>query len=212
MCGRYGLTTEYEKLPSILKKNLPKGFEKNYSIQQLIKPSSPVIVLKNEGKISTSLMLWGFISEWAKDPFDTSRPRPINARAETIEQKNLFKGSWKHKRCLLPATFFLEKGHYIRKKNYGTFWLGGIWNKWMNAEGSEIETCCILTTKANKLIQPLHGRMPVIIPNGLEEKWIEPVKNIEELREIKPFLNGWNSDDWLSEPTNPPIQSQMCLF
>ena len=33
-------------------------------------------------------MTWGFISPWAKDPFDKKRPRPFNARSETVEEKN----------------------------------------------------------------------------------------------------------------------------
>ena len=81
MCGRYELKTEFKKLPSVLKKHLPIGFEKNYAQQKLIKPADPVLVLKSEGKTCTSLMLWGFVSEWAKDPFDASRPRPFNAKA-----------------------------------------------------------------------------------------------------------------------------------
>ena len=65
MCGGYELTTEFKKLPSVLKNDLPKGFKENYSQQKLIRPTDPGIVLKNEGRASTSLMLWGFISEWS---------------------------------------------------------------------------------------------------------------------------------------------------
>ena len=74
-------------------------------------------------------MSWGFISPWEKYPFDKSKPRPFNARLETVEERKLFKGSWRHKRCLIPATGFFEKGFLIRKKNYATFWLGGIWSR-----------------------------------------------------------------------------------
>ena len=63
MCGRFELKAEFEKLPSLLKKDVPKGLEEKYTEQSLIKPNDPVLVLKNEGKTSTSIMLWGFISE-----------------------------------------------------------------------------------------------------------------------------------------------------
>ncbi len=89
MCGRYELTTEFKNLPLVLKRELPKGFKENYAQQKSIRPTDPVIVLKNEGKPSTSLMLWGFISEWAKDPFTPSRPKPFNARAETVSEKKI---------------------------------------------------------------------------------------------------------------------------
>ena len=212
MCGRYELKTSFKNLPPILKNDLPKGFEKKYAQQELIRPTDPVLVLKNEGRTTTSLMLWGFISEWAKDPFDASRPKPFNARAETVGEKKLFKGSWRHKRCVLPASGFFEKGHRIRKKDSQPFWLAGIWNRWMSPEGSELETCCVLTTEPNELIRPLHNRMPVIIPNGLEEDWIAPVKNLAELKALEPMLYGLPSNEWIIEPIIKPNSFQISLF
>ncbi len=212
MCGRYELKTEFEKLPKILKRDLPKYFEKSYAPQALIRPTDPVLVLKNEGKTSTCLMLWGFVSEWAKNPLDPLISRPFNARAETVEEKKIFQGSWRHRRCALPASGFYEKGHRISRKDGQTFWIAGIWNKWMNHEGSELETCCVLTTKPNSLIKPLHNRMPVIIPNGLEEEWVAPVKDKYELRELKTLLDGWSPHEWVAEPTKRPPTSQMSLF
>ena len=79
--------------------------------------------------METTFMYWGFISPWAKDPFEKSQPRPFNARSETVNKKKLFQGSWRHKRCLIPASGFFEKGFRIRKTNYATFWLGGIWSR-----------------------------------------------------------------------------------
>ncbi len=212
MCARYELTTEFEKLPSVLKKDLPKGFEEKYAQQKLVRPTDPVLVLKNEGKTSTSLMLWGFISEWAKDPFAPSKPRPFNARAETVGEKKLFKGSWRNKRCLLPASGFFEKGHRISRKDSQPFWLGGIWNRWMSPEGSELESCCVLTTESNELMKPLHTRMPVVIPNGLEEDWIAPIKNGPELKALEPMLSGWSPNEWIAEPISKAATTQTSLF
>ena len=103
MCGRFELTTNFENLPKILKQDYPRGLETKYETQNLIRPTDPVLVVKNEGKIKTTFMSWGFISPWAKDPFEKKRPRPFNARSDTVEEKKLFSGSWKHKRCLIPA-------------------------------------------------------------------------------------------------------------
>ncbi len=212
MCGRYELTTEFKNLQSVLKKDLPKRFKENYAKQKLIRPTDPVLVLKNEGKTSTSLMLWGFVSEWAKDPFNPSRPRPFNARAETVGEKKLFRGSWRHKRCVLPASGFYEKGHRISRKDSRPFWLGGIWNRWMSPEGSELETCCVLTINSNELIRPLHNRMPVIIPDELEEDWMASVKDLSELKALEPMLSEWRPDDWIAEPIVKPATFQMALF
>ncbi|KGG15584.1 MULTISPECIES: SOS response-associated peptidase [unclassified Prochlorococcus] len=211
MCGRYKLTTEFKELPTILKKNLPKGFEQNYAKQELIRPSDPVLVVKNEGKISSALMIWGYISEWAKSPFEENIPRPFNARSETVSEKKIFRSSWRYKRCLIPANGFFEKDFIISRKDLKTFWLGGIWSRWMSSDGSELESCCVLTTQSNELIKPLHHRMPVIIPNGLEADWLVSVKDLFELRALEPMLGIWSSAEWKIDKKDRPT-SQMELF
>ena len=88
MCGRFELKTKFEKLPKVLKQDYPSALDSKYETQSLIRPNDPVLVIKNEGRIKTTFMTWGFISPWAKDPFEKERPRPFNARSETVEEKN----------------------------------------------------------------------------------------------------------------------------
>ena len=212
MCGRYQLINDFINLPDLLKKDMPRGLSQKYEPQVLIKPGSPILVLKNEGKTQTSIMLWGFISEWSKDPFDNTRPKPFNARSESVEEKKLFRASWKHKRCLIPASGFLEKGHLISRKDSQTFWLAGLWNRWMSQEGSELESCCVLTTEPNELVKQFHNRMPVIIPNGLEEEWIASVKNAQDLKALKPLMTKWDPKEWEAEPINKPNANQLSFL
>ena len=212
MCGKFELTTNFENLPNILKQDYPIGLDTKYEAQNLIRPTDPVLVIKNEGRIKTTFMSWGFISPWAKDPFDKKRPRPFNARSETVEEKKLFKGSWEHKRCLIPANGFFEKKYRIRKDNYETFWLGGIWSKWSSPDGAELESCCILTTEPNALVKTLHYRMPVVVPNGYEEQWTEQVKDADELKGLLPIMMGWSPDGWVVEKVDRESTNQMSLF
>ena len=212
MCGRFELNTKFDKLPKVLKQDYPIGLDSKYEIQNLIRPTDPVLVVKNEGKMKTTFMYWGFIPPWAKDPFDKNRPRPFNARSETLEEKKLFSGSWKHKRCLIPANGFLEKKYRIRKENNETFWLGGIWSKWTSSDGSQIESCCVLTTKPNELIKPIHHRMPVVVPNGYEEKWTAQVKDSYELKGLTSIMMGWSPEGWLYEEVNKRKIEQINLF
>ena len=212
MCGKFQLTTNFENLPKILKWNYPSGLDTKYEIQNLIRPTDPVLVIKNEGKIKTTFMRWGFISPWAKDPLDKEISRPFNARSETIEEKKLFSGSWKHRRCLIPANGYFEKKYRIRKENYKTFWLGGIWSKWSSPNGNQIESCCILTTAPNSLVKPLHNRMPVVVPDGYEEQWTEQVKDADELKDLLPIKMGWSPNEWLVEEVNKNPTDQLSLF
>ena len=212
MCGRFELRTKFDKLPKILKKDYPNGLNTKYETQNLIRPNDPVLVIKNEGKIQTTFMSWGLISSWAKNPFEKGIPRPFNARSETIQEKKLFRGSWKYKRCLIPASGFFEKKYRIRKENYETFWLGGIWSKWSSSDGAELESCCVLTTEPNDLVKPFHNRMPVVVPDGYEEQWTEHVKDADELKGLLPIMMGWSSSGWIIEEVNKKDTNQMNLF
>ena len=212
MCRRFELRAKFNTLPKALKQDYPPRLSSKYEIQTQINPLDPVLVIKNEGKMKTTFMSWGFISPWAKNPFDKSLQRPYNARSETVWGKKLFQDSWRNKRCLIPATGFIEKGYRIRKKDYATFWLGGIWSRWTSPDGTELESCCILTTDPNNLIKPLHHRMPVVIPEGIEEQWTENIKDNDDLKRLLPIMRAWSPEDWLIEELNKSPTFQMSLF
>ena len=130
---------------------------------------------------------------WLKDT--RGKSRPINARSETVSQKPFFRSPWRHHRCLLPADGFYEwrpppegEGHgpkgkkqpyWIRRQDGAPFWLGGLWDHWIGPDGSELQTCCILTTTPNALLRPIHDRMPVVINDGWEEAWLLPEASTE---------------------------------
>ena len=123
MCSRFELNCKFENLPKVLKDNHPINLKIKYESQNLLLPNDPVLVIKNEGKMKTTFMNWGFISPWSISPSERSHPRPYNARSETILQNKLFKTSWRYKRCLIPATGFIEKGIRFRKKDSKIFGL-----------------------------------------------------------------------------------------
>ena len=91
MCGRFELKTKFDKLPDILKRDFPNNLESIYQSKNLIRPNDPILVIKDEGKIKTTYIKWGFIPIWSKDPFDKSNLKPFNARLETIKEKNYLK-------------------------------------------------------------------------------------------------------------------------
>ena len=148
---------------------------------------------REHGEDRLSHMLWGLLPGWVKDPLQA--PRPINARAETIAEKASFRGPWRHHRCLLPSTGFFEKGHLIQRKDRQLFWLAGVWDRWIGPDGSEVETCCVITTQPNSLVAPLHDRMPVIIPEGLESIWLEPGDGAHR-RALEPMLTPAPAEPW----------------
>ena len=198
MCGRYSLTSRLEPLRLRLAAALPSGLSQHYAPRELIRPGEPVLALRQEhGRQEVALLLWGLLPDWVKDPL--AAPRPFNARSETVAEKASFRGAWRHRRCLLPADAFLEKGYRILRCDRDPFWLAGLWERWIGPDGSEVESCCVLTTAPNSLVAPLHNRMPVIVPDGLEQAWLEP-KDGPGLRALEPLLQGWDPQGWRAEP------------
>ena len=197
MCGRYCLDTPRAELQQLLFSWLrpeDSAWLEHYAPRELIRPHEPVLAVRREhGEDHLSHMLWGLLPGWVKDPLQA--PRPINARAETIAEKASFRGPWRHHRCLLPSSGFFEKGHLIQRKDRQLFWLAGVWDRWIGPDGSEVETCCVITTQPNSLVAPLHDRMPVIIPEGLESIWLEPGDGAHR-RALEPMLTPAPAEPW----------------
>ena len=60
---------------------------------------------------------------------------------------------------------------------------------WTSPEEKTFCTCIITTTSANELLEPIHDRMPVIIPRDKEDLWLNPDEQDEDvlLGLLKPY-------------------------
>ena len=208
MCGRYTLETPSDVLRERLHPWLSQddeGWLAYYTPRFLIRPSEPVLVLRRDhGRNQLVHMLWGLLPSWVRDP--NRGARPINARAETLTEKPSFRGPWRHHRCLLPSSGYLEKNNLIRRDDGDLFWLAGLWDRWVGADGSEVETCCVITTAANTLLAPIHDRMPVVIPAGLEDAWLEPGDHVHR-RNLQPMMDPGSPEGWSRIRLGQPLMS-----
>lgn len=177
MCSRYSLTSPPEAVRAYFGYTTEADFPPRYNIA----PTQPVAIVRNDlkGQREFALVRWGLIPSWVKDPRDISTM--INARSETAAEKPSFRGGMRHRRCLVPTDGFYEwtgaagakQPHLIRPKRQGPFAMAGIWEHWLGADGSEIETMAILTTAANATMAPIHDRMPVLIDPQQFDLWLE---------------------------------------
>jgi len=178
MCGRFTLQIPPELLAEIFGLTEIPVYPSRYNIAPTQKVLAIRTVADNEHRELVSLK-WGLIPSWAKDP--SIGNRMINARAETVHEKPAFRNAIKHHRCIVPASGFFEWLHegstakplYVRLKNGSPMCFAGIWEHWKSPEGEIVESCSILTTKSNKLIEPLHERMPVILHQQEFSLWLD---------------------------------------
>ena len=172
MCGRYTL---HSKLKDILDKTAAVA-NTDISNSYNITPSSTIPVVRHQDKRELVNCHWGLIPHWTKD----KKYKPINARAETINEKPFFRDAFKKKRCLIPGNGFYEwqgsKGHkqpyYIKLQDEEIFAFAGLWERW-ESNDQIIESCTIITTEANETMAPIHHRMPVIINSSDYDQWLE---------------------------------------
>lgn len=105
--------------------------------------TQPVVRLNRDtGKREFALMRWGLVPYWAKDAkvgYTT-----INARAEEVATKPLYREAFKRRRCLIPADAFYEwQQTGAKTKQPFAFGLAsgepyafaGLWERWKRKDG-----------------------------------------------------------------------------
>lgn len=195
MCGRFSLqaTAEEVELFFNLDEVDPRLIVPRYNIS----PTQPIAVIRNDpGKSQRELiaMRWGLWPAWLKDR--AKFPLRINARADGVATKNSFRNAFKRRRCLVPASGFYE-WKAVGKGPKQPFWIAppassnsrilafaGIWETWLGADGSEVDTVAIITTDANVILKPIHHRMPVILSPLQFDVWMSPETETPELLEL----------------------------
>lgn len=194
MCGRYKLEPTPEELRSLFLYDDHPNFPPRYNIA----PTQPIPIVRLwRGKHNFHLVRWGLVPSWAKE---MPKSLLINARAETINDKPSFRGAFRHRRCLVPADGFYEwqtrpgqpkQPFLIRRRDRKVFAMAGIWEDWLTADGSELDSCAIVTTQANDTLAPIHQRMPVILEPGDWDTWLDTRTSTKEARGLlKPAANA----------------------
>jgi len=195
MCGRYRLSRRKQVVEEHF--DAISG-EEDWSPRFNIAPTQPIPVIRQnprEPVRELSLVRWGLIPSWAKDA--SAAARMINARAETAAAKPAFRDALKSRRCLVPADGFYEwartgkaKQPFCFEVNGGElFAFAGLWDRWKDARGNEVETCSILTTAPNAVTLAVHDRMPVILDPDSYDLWLDPwMKDVAAASDLlKPY-------------------------
>jgi putative SOS response-associated peptidase YedK len=210
MCGRFTQKAPWEKIEKEF--NVKDDQNMDLPPRYNIAPSQQIAAVRVlEGVRELSPLKWGLVPSWAKDA-DIGN-RLINARAETLAQKPSFRDAFKKRRCIIPTTGFFEwakKGSgakqpfYFYLKDKDVFGFAGLWEEWLDRDSGELlETCTIITTEANEVLEPVHDRMPVIVKPKDYEQWLDPnEKNADRLQTI---LAPYPADEMLSHAVSRAV-------
>lgn len=182
MCGRFTVRSAPRvKLPGVRDPSLP--FEARYNIA----PTQDVFAIADLGSgLELTKLSWGLIPAHGND----ASKRFINVRAETIDVKPSFSESFRRRRCLVLADGFFEwkragkskQPYYFQMTDESPFAFAGIWDR--TGSGERIATCAIITTTANETLEPIHHRMPVILPAENYHVWLDLKTDFASLRSL----------------------------
>lgn len=209
MCGRFVFDISSEvlletfglaELPAVLPR---------YNVA----PTQQVPVIRNfaDGLNRLDYLHWGLIPSWAKERAIGSKM--INACSETVTEKPAFRQAVRYRRCLVPASGFYEwkqEGkvklpYYLQIKGSAPMVFAGLWETWKAPEGETVESCTILTTAANPLVEQVHERMPVILHPG--EYWVWLDRSITEASGLVHLFQPYPADLMKMRRVSPLVNS-----
>jgi putative SOS response-associated peptidase YedK len=213
MCGRFALFSSPSTLARRFGADTIPGMEARYNIA----PSQAIPIVREEGdERSFALAHWGLIPFWAKDV--KIGYSMINARAETVAEKPAFRTAFKQRRCLIPADGFYEwqalpgaktkQPWFVSLRNREPMAFAGLWEIWKSPEGRNLESCTIIVTAANDLMQPIHERMPVILAPEDWETWLAPHQTNPKILQnlLQPYpgeeMTAWRVSMSVNNPKN----------
>jgi len=205
MCGRLSLTCSWSELVQWfnLIPSSPAG-KVEIPPRYNIAPTQPIIVVRTAERGGNEAMLvrWGLMPTWVKDPREFTLL--INARGETVAEKPSFRSAMRHRRVLIPASGFYEwkrfgkgsnnksQAFWVRPRQGGTVAFGGLMETWSSADGSEVDTGCIITTDTNESFAPIHHRLPLVIQPRDFERWLDC--KTQEPRDVADLMKPVDND------------------
>jgi putative SOS response-associated peptidase YedK len=227
MCSRYSLTSPPESVRAIFAYRDTPNFPARYNIAPT--QDIGVVCLDDDGTRRFRMMRWGLLPPFVRDP--RAGPPMINARAEGIATRSAYRRAFAERRCLIPADGFYEwtgpkdarRPFLLRPRQGGPIAFAGIWERWRDRQGGEIDSVAIITCDANAAVAPLHDRMPVVLAPEDYEAWLDCKNTLADLAqdmlrpapddlleavEMHPKIN----DSRREEPgIQQPLQTQLLL-
>jgi putative SOS response-associated peptidase YedK len=139
-------------------------------------------VISGGGERTLVPMRWGLVPGWWKKPLKEMKVATFNARSDTIADKPMFRDSFKRWRCLIPASGYYEwlttpegkQPYYFTRRDGQVITIAGVQDGWTEPQSRErLRSCSMVITEANKFVEDIHDRMPVILDAEHFEQWMD---------------------------------------
>ena len=178
MCGRYLFSAEQNAELTQIVKAVERRYGQTSVPQGEIRPTAVMPVLHEEhGSIQPVLQTWGY-------KLPTSLV--INARAESVLEKPLFRDSVRQRRCIVPTSGFYEwdaekHKYFFQQGRNQAMYLAGL-----TLMRNGAPSYCIITTAANDSMKTVHDRMPLILESSQVVPWLSEKESVGKLLQQEP--------------------------
>ena len=209
MCARFTRHYSWAEIRDFLALlGPPRNLQARYNIA----PTTDIDVLRLDAEGARELvrMRWGLVPYFWGKPLK-ELPATFNARAETVDQKPMFREALKRRRCIVPASGFYEwtggkgaKIPHLFTAGDGSPLLGfaGLWESWRDRDTDErVQSATVIVSGASEWMQPYHDRMPVLLAPSQFGPWLDGSAGVELLRPAaEEALREWIVTTELNRP------------
>ena len=215
MCGRYGLPhLTWARLAELSGLQFEHSGQPELVSRFNIAPTQDAPILRQgEAGLEGVMARWDLVPRWWTKPLEQKRYATFNARVEEVAKKPMFRDSARWRRCLVPASYFIEwrtedgrkQPYRIERSDAGMMMLAGLWDSWAGTRKGEpaaFDSFTVLVGQPNPLVARLHNRMPVILHPEDYRTWLEG-----GLEEALAVAGVYPSQLLRALPINPEINS-----
>jgi putative SOS response-associated peptidase YedK len=202
MCGRATYKLTWEEIVALYRLTLgpaPHNFQSRFNVC----PTTTIdAIVSTEGTRTLERMRWGLVPGWWPKPLKELKLATFNARAETVDEKPMFRSAFKHKRCLIPVSGYYEwqdtpggkqPWYFTARDGSPALTIAGLWDEWTNPEsGKPLKSCTMIITEPNEFVAEVHDRMPVLLTEQQFDPWLTGEVGVEYLKPApNNFLQKW---------------------
>ncbi|MGE4634848.1 MAG: SOS response-associated peptidase [Arenicellales bacterium] len=179
MCGRFDRHRPVVDFVEAIDGLIVDGSEPAPPSYNIAPSQQALVACRSESGPVVRALHWGLVPGWVKAP---KMARPINARAETVAQKPMFRDAFKISRCLVLCDGYYEwqlqpqgpkQPYRLALEGGAPFVMAGLWARNTRFAAEPLETFCIVTTQASSRCNDIHPRMPVILDREHHQQWLD---------------------------------------
>ncbi|AXY43555.1 SOS response-associated peptidase [Halomonas sp. JS92-SW72] len=123
-------------------------------------------------------LFWGLTPPW----LEVLDHAPHCARAESLEERPMFREAFQARRCLVPASGVyvwkaqprFKQPFLVTRVDRGPLLLAGLWCRFHTSLAQHTDSLALITVPTGPLLAPLTDRLPAVIAPGGARRWLDP--------------------------------------